>query len=70
MVPEIYYQGATKDAWGTPFYYDSKDGTWVRGGYTLMSYGKDRKPGGNNKFDSDIIYVNGQFIRPESVFRW
>jgi hypothetical protein len=66
----VYYEGTTKDAWGTSFYYDCKDGTWDDNGYsgyTLISYGKDRKPGGNTEFDSDIIYVNGSFIRPESL---
>jgi hypothetical protein len=65
-----YYDGPTQDAWGVPFYYDCIDGTWDDNGYsgyTLISYGKDRKPGGNTEFDSDIIYVNGSFIRPESL---
>ena len=68
----VYYESTTKDAWGTSFYYDCKDGIWDDNGYsgyTLVSYGKDRKPGGNTEFDSDIIYVNGSFIRPESLIR-
>ncbi len=58
-----YYEGASKDAWGKEFQYQSD-----AQGYTLRSDGKDRTVGtGNGDFDSDIIYVNGQFQAPVAV---
>jgi hypothetical protein len=66
LLPAMYYQGASKDAWETPFRY------WSDGeGYTLTSYGKDRQKGGGEsgmyEFDADIIYINGSFVAPEVV---
>jgi general secretion pathway protein G len=64
-LPEAYYQGATKDAWGVAFQYDSDDDEQ---GYTLESYGKDRGDGWtNSEFDSDIVYINGSFMAPASL---
>jgi general secretion pathway protein G len=57
-----YYEGAEKDAWRKDFYYSS-DGY----GYTLKSFGKDRKPGGNGGFNSDIVYINGSFVAPSAI---
>lgn len=64
LVGHNYYQGATKDAWGTPFRYIS-DGY----SYTLVSYGKDQIPGGGeSRFDSDIIYRDGEFVLEDNRF--
>ena len=57
-----YYEGASKDGWGKQFLYAS-DGE----GYTLVSYGKDRRPTENSDFDSNLIYVNGTFRAPDTV---
>ena len=54
-----YYDGTWKDNWGTALQYYS-DGE----GYTLKSYGSDRKPGGKREMNSDILYVNGEFVAP------
>jgi general secretion pathway protein G len=40
--PQPYSKDTPKDAWGTVFHYES-DGT----DYEIISYGKDRKPGGD-----------------------
>lgn len=50
-----YYSGTLKDAWGTPFSYQS-DGKE----YRLISYGSDQKAGGEG-FETDIIHANGAF---------
>lgn len=39
--PEPYLKKLQKDPWGSDFEYESDGGT-----YNLLSYGKDRKPGG------------------------
>lgn len=63
LVGEKYYQGVSKDSWGEPFRYDSNGES-----YTLISYGKNRIPGGgNHAFDSDIAYINGRFAAPASL---
>jgi ankyrin repeat protein len=63
-----YYDGPTTDAWGTEFYYSSaSDGQ----GYTLKSWGKDTVEGsGTGELDSDIVYINGQFVAPEAILKW
>lgn len=58
-----YYEGASKDAWGTYFYYSS-DGS---GGYTLQSYGKDQNANQDGDFDSNIMYINGSFLAPSTL---
>jgi general secretion pathway protein G len=62
LCDEGYYCEELQDRWKQPFIYVS-DGTF----YTLKSYGKDKKPGGNREFNSDIIYVNGRFTAPFAV---
>jgi type II secretion system protein G len=62
LCDEGYYCGEFRDGWGQPFPYVS-DGSF----YTLTSYGKDKKPDGKGAFNSDIIYVNGQFVAPSAV---
>ena len=57
-----YFEGASKDAWGTDFYYSGDTQ-----GYTLKSYGKDRTTNEDGEFNSDIVYVNGSFTSPSSV---
>jgi len=56
---EGYYSGSTQDGWEMDYIYivDGKDN------YRLISYGKDKRPGGSG-FDADIIYSNGMFIAP------
>ena len=57
-----YFEGASKDAWGTDFYYSGDTQ-----GYTLKSWGKDRTTNQDSEFNSDIVYVNGSFTSPSSV---
>jgi general secretion pathway protein G len=57
-----YYEGASKDAWRGEFMYVGEPTN-----YTLISFGKDRKPGGEGEFNSDIVYTHGVFIAPSSV---
>jgi len=57
-----YFEGASKDAWGSHFYYSS-DGQ----GYTLKSWGKDRSDAQSGEFDSNIVYINGSFQAPTGV---
>lgn len=57
-----YYEGTAKDVWRKDFYYNS-DGY----GYTLKSFGKDRKPGGSEEMNSDIVYINGTFRAPSAM---
>ena len=60
-----YYEGSSRDGWGSLFYYSS-DGQ----GYTIGSLGKDRAPGSNSgEFGSDIIYINGQFAGPSALIQ-
>lgn len=62
-LPKQYYEGAYQDAWGAPFMYVADaEGSQ----YLLMSYGKDRAPGmtGASEFDTDLVYLNGQFVEP------
>lgn len=67
-MPLSYYEGSSRDGWSSDFMYvvDEDDSGQ---GYTLLSYGKDRqpKPTDASEFDSDIIYINGQFKAPASV---
>lgn len=46
--PEPYMKKEPKDPWGRPYIYESDGGT-----FTIISTGKDRKPGGE-KYDKDI----------------
>jgi general secretion pathway protein G len=46
--PEPYMKKEPKDPWGRPYVYESDGGS-----FTLMSTGKDRKPGGEG-YDKDI----------------
>jgi general secretion pathway protein G len=46
--PEPYMKKEPKDPWGRPYVYESDGGS-----FTLMSMGKDRKPGGEG-YDKDI----------------
>ena len=67
-LPDSYYEGATKDAWGKAFQYE----TDANGNeYTLSSYGKDNVADAsssfNSEFDSDIVYKNGSFDKPSSL---
>jgi hypothetical protein len=49
------------DKWGTPFQYLSEGSTYI-----LKSYGQDGIEGeGNDKFDSDIIFIDGEFTTQE-----
>lgn len=57
-----YFEGASKDAWGQSFYYSSNSQ-----GYTLKSWGKDKNSNQAGEFESNIIYVNGQFSAPGTV---
>jgi general secretion pathway protein G len=59
-----YYQGAGKDAWTKEFQYQSSGQE-----YTLLSWGKDMKTGGSTSsdFDSDVVYMNGGFVAPQSL---
>jgi type II secretion system protein G len=57
-----YYEGASKDAWGTDLYYSGNTQ-----GYTLKSYGKDKSTNQDSEFNSDIVYVNGAFTSPGTV---
>jgi hypothetical protein len=57
-----YHEGASRDSWGKDFYYSGD-----KYGYTLKSYGKDKKPGAKGEFDNDIVYINGSFVAPSSV---
>jgi len=55
----------TRDGWGGPYYYGS-DAAGVGSDYTIVSYGKDKKPSPNSRgatgdFDCDIIFQNGVF---------
>ena len=61
---EVVYKGRFRDSWNTPFKYIS-DGQ----SYSLISYGKDRKPGGEEEFEADIVYINGQLVAPSSLVR-
>ncbi len=55
-----YYEGAKKDGWSTDYAYSGDVGE-----YTLRSFGKDHEAGAEEgAFDSDIVYVNGQFMAP------
>ena len=63
-MPSSYYEGAAKDGWGKDLRYSS-DGQ----GYTLTSYGKDQASGGGTDFDSDVIYINGQFQGPSTLVK-
>jgi general secretion pathway protein G len=57
-----YYEGSSKDGWGTLYRYSS-DGN----GYTIISYGKNKLSGGSTDFDSDIVYINGGFAGPSAL---
>ena len=57
-----YYEGASKDAWGTDLYYSGDND-----GYTLRSYGKDKTTNEDGEFNCDIVYINGSFTAPSSV---
>jgi ankyrin repeat protein len=60
-----YWIGTFTDAWGIPFRYIS-DGQ----SYTLTSFGADKASGnGNTEFDSDIVFLKGQFVAPASVIK-
>lgn len=59
-----YYEGSAKDGWGTLYYYSS-DGA----GYTLKSLGKNAAVAGASDFDSDIVYINGQFASPSALIQ-
>jgi type II secretion system protein G len=64
-LPSSYYEGATKDGWTNSFFYSS-DG---QGGYTLKSWGKDGGSAENGEFNSNIVYINGQFAAPSTVVK-
>jgi type II secretion system protein G len=56
-----YYEGSDKDAWNLAFQYTCTDGS----SYTLESYGKNKVNAvTNSEFDSDVVFMNGQFTEP------
>jgi type II secretion system protein G len=57
-----FYEGASKDGWGTYFYYSSDSQ-----GYTLKSWGKDQNENEDGNFDSNITYINGSFLAPSTL---
>jgi general secretion pathway protein G len=54
FVPSSYYYGSLYDGWGGPYYYVSNGVS-----YTIVSFGKDKKPGSTEDFTEDIRFVNG-----------
>lgn len=57
-IPSVYYEGGMNDAWGNPFQYVSEDGA----SYTLFSYGKDGRKGGEFPIEMDILFSSGLFV--------
>ena len=58
-----YYEGATSDGWNTEFSYARP----TVDDYTLKSFGKEGDSTGTGEFDSDIVYINGQFYTPAAL---
>ncbi len=57
-IPPVYYEGGMNDAWGNPFQYICEDGA----SYTLFSYGKGGRKGGEFPIEMDMLFSNGLFI--------
>ena len=72
LEPQFMTHVPTRDPW-KGFYYYASDGAGEGSDYTLISYGKDKKPspssqGVINSFDCDIIFQNNAFISyPEGI---
>ena len=65
LEPTYITKAPIRDGWGGPYFYGS-DASGSGTDYTILSYGKDRKPspgssGQTNDFDCDIIFQNGVF---------
>ena len=65
LVDTAEYKGPTKDPWGGGylFSFDPEQSAFV-----LKSLGRDNVAGASNgEFDSDIVFINGNFVAPASV---